>query len=547
MDGDAESHCGDEQGEEGEEGLEDFPHSSSDRAGRTPIGPDRARVEQTGREVQADKDAMRPANTRKAYGKNDYSAGPKREFFQFCAAVAGEHVNGVQMDAGKISYISSVVLNPEVDPLVDDQDISLQAFVTPETVDEYFTKYLVKRGQLTSGRGRARKKREDEGDDELVDDPLYMPQPKANTHVNRGTVEQHRKALMDLWKAQKREFPNEMKDVLPPNSSPNWSDILANFEKGTSGKRRDDYDSRGLSLMRQGYSDEQHIMLCEWGVKNGSPRPDVRHHVSIAIRCHWQHTWAHSMCLRCDDRLKLQLPDVGVIQIGHQGPKPTPMLVVVMDQGKTNPNGRVDVAAALRHKDNVFECPHFALALLFHHRWTFANADFPTLESTPRGANLKPKRPWFDEFIVPGLTRTHSPNVNKMITYPTVLAEAKMALSGIAEPVTNPDHYTHLQRGTVVRMAELQGLSMEQLRRAGRWRGSGAIQESYLTGIPYDFLRLVAGYGDIGSVFVLRGELDPPQALVDQVFPQVASMKTRPRDLGAVPSNRRPPTHYSRR
>ena len=204
VDGDAESHCGDEQGEEGEEGLEDFPHSSSDRAGRTPIGPDRARVEQTGREVQADKDAMRPANTRKAYGKNDYSAGPKREFFQFCAAVAGEHVNGVQMDAGKISYISSVVLNPEVDPLVDDQDISLQAFVTPETVDEYFTKYLVKRGQLTSGRGRARKKREDEGDDELVDDPLYMPQPKANTHVNRGTVEQHRKALMDLWKAQKR-------------------------------------------------------------------------------------------------------------------------------------------------------------------------------------------------------------------------------------------------------------------------------------------------------------------------------------------------------
>ena len=46
------------------------------------------------------------------------------------------------------------------------------------------------------------------------------------------------------------------------------------------------------------------------------------------------------------------------------------------------------------------------------------------------------------------------------------------------------------------------GKSQDQLRRAGRWCGQGAMHESYLTGIPYDFLRMVAGYGDQG--YLLR-------------------------------------------
>ena len=126
-------------------------------------------------------------------------------------------------------------------------------------------------------------------------------------------------------------------------------------------------------------------------MKDGSPKPISKHHVSVAVRAHWQHTWGHAFCMRCDDRLSLQLPDVGCVMIHHHGPKPTPMLAVVMDHGKMNANGRVEVAAAFRHKDDPFQCPHFALACLFHHRWTFAKAPFPSVESHPRGRNQNPR------------------------------------------------------------------------------------------------------------------------------------------------------------
>ena len=64
-------------------------------------------------------------------------------------------------------------------------------------------------------------------------------------------------------------------------------------------------------------------------------------------------------------------------------------------------------------------------------------------------------------------------------------------------------------------MAELKGIEVEQIRRAGRWRAAGALLESYLTGIPFDFCRETAGFGGKGSLFIVRAELDPPPALVN--------------------------------
>ena len=82
----------DDDGDSGEEGDEDdenedesdeeasaqneISHRSGAAASRA--GPAAGRVEQTGRDVQARKDELRPANTHKAYGGNNYASGPKR-------------------------------------------------------------------------------------------------------------------------------------------------------------------------------------------------------------------------------------------------------------------------------------------------------------------------------------------------------------------------------------------------------------------------------------------------------------------------------------
>ena len=188
----------------------------------------------------------------------------------------------------------------------------------------------------------------------------------------------------------------------------------------------------------------------------------------------------------------------------------------------------VDIAAAMRHRDNPLECSHFALALLWHHRWVVkANVNSaPTLVATTQRLNQPPVRPWFDSYVNPG----YAPGGHRLmqmqpITYDTCLAESKEALQSIPHPVANPSHYTHIERKSVIHIGEMTIKDPDQLRRGGRWRGSGAFHESYLIGIPYEFVRTVAGHGDIGSVFVVRAELEPPAALRAQVFPFVASLK----------------------
>ena len=61
----------------------------------------KSRKRKTADTVQRRKLELRPKNTEKAYGSNDYSKGPKREWFLFCKAKPGETIFGVVMDEQK--------------------------------------------------------------------------------------------------------------------------------------------------------------------------------------------------------------------------------------------------------------------------------------------------------------------------------------------------------------------------------------------------------------------------------------------------------------
>ena len=182
----------------------------------------------------------------------------------------------------------------------------------------------------------------------------------VNTQTKIGTVKQHRKALVDLWRWQQTQFPERMASVMHPKTSANWASILENFGKQTAERRRKAYGPRGAALLQQGYNEEQHKELCDYGLVCSAKKPTGKFSQDVAVRFHWMHTWGHAMCLRHDDRTALQLPDIFVLPVSHQGPKETPLLVAVMDQGKTNHNGRVDIAAAMRHWDSPLEYSHFA-------------------------------------------------------------------------------------------------------------------------------------------------------------------------------------------
>ena len=100
VDSDEESNAsGEERSKRG--GQEGSEMSDDDPLQDTRPGAANRRAEAVGRQVQAEKDQRRPKNTYDSYGGNDYGKGPKREFFQFCAAEPGDTVNGVLMDDGK--------------------------------------------------------------------------------------------------------------------------------------------------------------------------------------------------------------------------------------------------------------------------------------------------------------------------------------------------------------------------------------------------------------------------------------------------------------
>ena len=59
-----------------------------------------------------------------------------------------------------------------------------------------------------------------------------------------------------------------------------------------------------------------------------------------------------------------------------------------------------------------------------------------------------------------------------------------------------------------------------QIRRAGKWNDD-VMSTTYLTSLPRNFIRTVAGHPNEGHYFVDRAQIQPPVSLVSQVFPLV--------------------------
>jgi hypothetical protein len=91
------------------------------------------------------------------------------------------------------------------------------------------------------------------------------------------------------------------------------------------------------------------------------------------------------------------------------------------------------------------------------------------------------------------------------------------------------DHTTHLTRGCASRLAELLGVSEDQIRRLGHWQ-AGAMERHYLSALPRKGMRAMAGFTDFskpGFYYLKRDLLEPPQSLKSQIFPQLEDWLSR--------------------
>ena len=109
-------------------------------------------------------------------------------------------------------------------------------------------------------------------------------------------------------------------------------------------------------------------------------------------------------------------------------------------------------------------------------------------------------------------------------------------MSSIDQPVDGRK-VCHLERGTAARMALVAKVDRGSISNAGGWAGRGAMEQNYLTRLPFKQIRTAAGFGiEPGHAHWLRAVLPVPEALAAAVYPEVWELG-RSIDTDAFPSS----------
>jgi hypothetical protein len=133
-------------------------------------------------------------------------------------------------------------------------------------------------------------------------------------------------AIMELWKHQ-------VSAKLHSSPSPHNIAVKAlktSIARGQHQRRRAEFEDRGLSTIKDGYTAKQIPDMTRAAWRNAlGPRTSEQ-----SFRTNLDFLFGHTMLLRQSNRLPLKLPDLFVMDLPKEGPKGKGWcFVVVMDQG----------------------------------------------------------------------------------------------------------------------------------------------------------------------------------------------------------------------
>jgi hypothetical protein len=266
----------------------------------------------------------RPLSTSRKYGGSDCETGCTRRWSKYCEAKGGDTLDGI--------IVTPLTKQP------------WNIFVKQEKVEACLI-WLAETPKQTR-----------------------RQVPVEGTKMSANSIESFLKALVDLQSTQKVQYPEEMRECGPVRSDTTRK-LKETSARAAPKNKRATYADRGYAAsVHGGYSEEQHRMLSEYGVKCGSPHPP-RNAIVIGTRFHCGHLGRHNMILRADDQRIGQLPDLCALPLpAMEGPMPGMVVNQTHDQGKNIHDGHCHTSASMR-ADKPFECSHLALSMLFFVRW----------------------------------------------------------------------------------------------------------------------------------------------------------------------------------
>ncbi|GAA5970603.1 hypothetical protein JCM11641_007367 [Rhodosporidiobolus odoratus] len=206
--------------------------------------------------------------------------------------------------------------------------------------------------------------------------------------------------------------------------------------------------------------------------------------------------------------------------------------IVILDNGKTNKDGRTEYAAFTRH-EQAEVCGVGALGFYLFHRFQVSQESFPP--DATKFPSFATSEDWFTLKLLfsgtnpfdPVLYKTFNASVhraNKATKLPTKapsLTSSEGAGQGWRTKATKlpTKAVTHVFRGSGSRMADLGGAAKADIGQAGRWNVD-AVDRCYLTGLAREVIRVHAGFDARGGMYFLRRDIEVPEELLRQVFPE---------------------------
>lgn len=322
--------------------------------------------------------------------------------------------------------------------------------------------------------------------------------PGEGSLLTKSTVDAYIAAVLELWRLQVAHGNGN-------TENPRGTAVRGFLEQ--RGRQRSKHDrasfkDRGSDGIQAGYSADEWRQIQDLLLGGAAYAPqNLRTRVDLLF--------GHYYLLRGENRRKMELADLSLLDYPQsEGPTLCSCLVSLLQDGKLNKTARKEFMGALRHKDPLF-CTQGALAQLFFWRWHVAG------EAPP---SFRQRKDWYRIKVLVGRDREQE------LSYPTQLQET-WRIFGAAGLVAAKK--THLPRRVGAQDAETHGSSLAQISQAGRWNQS-VLCQAYLTHLPRQFMRIVAGFSaSAGDYFLARAAHEPPHALQKQLWPWIEEWEPR--------------------
>ena len=354
--------------------------------------------------------------------------------------------------------------------------------------------------------------------DKVVHRPLRRKKKKKNavTVVDKesgqptqvlkwGSVRTYVTAITDLYNTQ---YLRKMNSNPSPRAA-GIRDYIKSLQRRDTALDKLNFVDKGQGTYLDSYTEAKFKELCVVSWKDSS-KPS---HNAVQSLCYLRtlvdQLLGHFLLARGEDRRSAEISDLHTFEFPDQGITPCFPLILTVNGSKTNQFGRLETMGAFRNRDPLV-CPLGALGFYLLFRWDLTEEPFP---------DFKDRSSWYNIRLL--LSAKDHQDVTAELSYSTQLEWISKLFSLIGLCTTKK---THLFRAAGAKMAELLGVKEDQISRAGRWIYSQMIG-CYLTSLPLDFMRRMAGFFGIGSFEIKRAIITPPDELLTLIWPELDQWK----------------------